>query len=167
MNTLALYSLSQRLREFENLRDKAVFLDAEDFTEAFYTLIATGKPLDQLAYALGLDSDELDYVLKRTPAHQQRLLSARAVAAGSKALDELDKTHFREARHLDSDENNAAKHHVKLAELGLKSAGALPEQQDSSRVVVHNTIQVLNANTPPPPMPLELNQLLEGHPDGA
>lgn len=142
-----------------SLKDMALLLEKEVSLEPIYTLLAMGQSLSNLAASIDVTPFQLEYMLTRTPKHRREYINAVSNKLAKESSATLNE--FKNSLYLDKEQAAAAKHHASMLEKSLKVLNAPSNEDGTGNVVVNNTI-VVRDRSEIPPLPDELENVIEG-----
>lgn len=166
MSGIDFYAVGMRIRrEAVTYEDQYNILAADGHADDIFSVIATGGDLTPIAMALGIAEENLITLITRTSVGQHKLLAARSIKLAMKSLNTLDSAELASSDFMMKETAAAAKHHKDMLGIGLKASGDLagvgkPDQASTQQVIVHSTVSIGNNNAPPP-LPDELQKVLE------
>ena len=148
------------LKNVSNVQDKALLIEREVGMDAVYTMISMGYGTRRIADSLNLSDFEFEYIVKRTPDHRRRLISAKTTRLAESSIEVLKNT-FSTATSLFKEESAAAKHHRSIVDSTMKTLGGGEEKGMGTGVIVNNQF-IVRGKDDIPDTPKELDEIIEG-----
>ena len=141
--------------------DIANVLETEGMLEYMYSIIACGGKLDSVSSDLRIPADKLTLILKSSPQRRMRYMEARASELTDGAFDSLKA--FKSVTSLGKEQKAAADHARQVIGMAGQLVSSDKEQESGPKVVVNSTV-VIGENQRPPPLPAELEGIIDVSP---
>ncbi len=148
------------VRAASSSADKFIIVENEIGMDTIYTLISLGYYEKNIAESLGMTRKEFEFMVKQTPTHREKYLSAKLYPAGEDAVDQL--ANYAQNSTMEVEEKMAADvHHKTLAAVFKTSED---KSLAATGAVINNIVYVRNENDIPE-MPEDLKEIIHVNPD--
>lgn len=144
----------------ENLRDKSIAIENTIGTEYLFTLLANGVKERDICDELDVSEDEFRMIVTSSPTLRKRYMEAKAFRLGDLSARTLIDSGFATATSFSKYEKNAVDFHSVNIDRAMKIGD---EGNLSTGVVVNNTV-VVRGNNEVPPLPPELEDIIDVDP---
>lgn len=148
-NDLTLFRIQGLVKRATQIVDKALIIEREVGMENIYTLLALGKPLEEIGEALGLSPMETELTLCRTTEHRSRFILAKMFPVARNSVEQMGRV----GDTMTSEQRNAMQYHSSIVDMFMRYTAK--SQDASTGVTVNNTI-VVNDKHDIPELPIEL-----------
>lgn len=145
-----------------NVMDTANTFEAEGLLEYLYALVSIGDDLTNVLNDLKIPKPKLDLILRSSPSRRKRLLEAKSSQLAEGSITSL--AHFKTMTYMDRETASAAGHHRATVDMAAKLMTTQTEADTGPKVIVNNNV-VIGENREPPPLPPELEGIIDVSPE--